>query len=196
MWRDGVTAQLRTLEHPAWGPAHCRRLYAMCRQIVADEHLDVDDDVLFAVAWLHDIGTFPAFACEGSDPPACAAKGAERVLAEAGYDGDKVPLIARIIAEHSFVGETRDTPEARVLRDADMLEFLGAVGLVRLLSLVDLEEWVPEPRAAVALAMQFADELPGMLIYGSSRRTAEERVRETREFVEALGAQTHELEIV
>lgn len=196
MWRDGVIAQLRTLEHPAWGAAHCRRLYSMCRQIAEDERLEVDDDVLFAVAWLHDIGTFPLFACEGDDPPACAAKGAERVLEEAGYMGGQTPLIMRIIAEHSFVGESRDTVEARILRDADMLEFLGAVGLMRLLSLVDVEDWVPEPRAAVALAMQFADELPGMLIYESSRKIAEERVRETRAFVEALGAQTHELEVV
>lgn len=196
MWRDGVIARLRTLEHPAWGPAHSKRLYALAHEIALREDLDVDDDVLYACAWLHDIGTFPQFACEADDPPTCASKAAEKMLPETGFPADKVPLVATIIRQHSFEGESRDTAEARVLRDADMLEFLGAVGLVRLLSLVDVEEWVPEPRAAIALAMQFAEDLPPKLFYGTSCEIAMRRLEETRSFVESLGTETAQLELV
>ncbi|HSK48150.1 MAG TPA: hypothetical protein VLA05_09140, partial [Coriobacteriia bacterium] len=72
----------------------------------------------------------------------------------------------------------------------------GAVGLMRLLSLVELEDWVPEPRAAIALAMQFADDLPNRMLLEASRVMAEVRADETREFVEELSAATAELEIV
>lgn len=196
MWRDGIIARLRTLEHPAWGPAHSKRLYALTHEIALKEDLDVDDDVLYACAWLHDVGTFPEFACLAEDPPTCAAAAAEAILPETGFAPEKVELVSRIIREHSFEGESRDTAEARVLRDADMLEFLGAVGLMRLLSLVYLEEWVPEPRAAIALAMQFAEDLPPKLFYGTSCEIAMRRLEETRSFVESLGTETAELEVV
>lgn len=196
MWRDGIIARLRTLEHPAWGPAHSRRVYSLAHQIAREEGLDADDDVLFACAWLHDVGTFGAFACGDEDPPECAARAAERILAEAGLPKEKIDLTAHIIRQHSFEGEDRDSVEGRVMRDADMLEFLGAVGLMRLLSIVELEDWVPEPRAAVALAMQFAEDLPPKLFYQTSKALAAGRIDETHRFVESLGAETAELEIV
>lgn len=196
MWQEGIVARLRTLEHPAWGPAHSRRVFGLCLEIAEDEEVEVDEDVLFACAWMHDLGSFGQFACPADDPPTCAAEAAEQILPETGFPAEKIELVARIIREHSFEGEGRDTDEARLLRDADMLEFLGSVGLMRLLSLVELEDWVPEPRAAIALAMQFAEDLPDRLFFETSRHLAEERVAETLGFVEMLGAHTAELEIV
>jgi uncharacterized protein len=196
MWQDGIVARLRTLEHPAWGPAHWRRLHSLCLEIAEEEDIEIDEDVIFACAWMHELGSFGQFACAADDPPTCAAEAAEQILPETGFPAEKIELVAHIIAQHSFEGEGRDTEEAKVLRDADMLEFLGSVGLMRLLSLVELEDWVPEPRAAIALAMQFADDLPGKLFYEHSRRLAELRVEETHDFVEALGTHTGQLEIV
>lgn len=193
MWRDGILTRIEQLEHPAWGPEHCRRLYAMARGIANSEALDVDDDVLFAVCWLHDIGTFGRFTCEGAAPPECAARAAESMLPETGFPAEKTALVARIIREHDFEGDDRDTAEAKVLRDADMLEFLGAVGLTRLLSIVEVEEWVPDPRAAITLAIEFAQNLPGKLFYKTSRMIAEERIAETNAFVQALGTETGDL---
>lgn len=190
MWRDGILSRIEPLEHPAWGPAHCRRLYATARTIAESEALELDDDVLFAIAWLHDIGTFGEFACDGEAPPECAARAAERILPEVGFPAEKVATVGRIIREHSFEGDDRDTIEARVLRDADMLEFLGAIGLARLLSIVESEDWVPEPRTAITIALDFAERLPGMLFYETSRLMAAERVAETTAFVDALGAET------
>jgi len=152
--------------------------------------------VLFATAWFHDLGTFGEFACAADDPPTCAAEAAERLLPETGFPAEKVAVVAHIIAEHNFEGEGRDTNEGRILRDADMLEFLGAVGLMRMLSLVELEDWVPDPRTAVALAMQFAEDLPDRMFFEASRAMAEVRADETRDFVEALASHTAELEVV
>jgi uncharacterized protein len=196
MWRDAVIGRIGTLEHPAWGPAHFRRLYHLCTQIAEDDELDVDDDIVFATAWLHDIGTFGEFACMADDPPTCAAEAAADILPRAGFPAEKIDLVCRIIAEHSFEGEGRDTVEARLLRDADMLEFLGVVGLVRLLSLVGIEDWVPDVRSAIDLAVTFAEDLPDRLFFDSSRFRAEDAIEETRSFVQSLSDHTAGLEVV
>lgn len=193
MWRDGILTRIEALEHPAWGPEHCRRLYATARGIANSEGLDFDDDVLFAVSWLHDIGTFGQFSCDAETPPECAALAAEHLLPEVAFPAEKTATVARIIREHSFEGDDRPTTEAKVLRDADMLEFLGAIGLIRLLSIVETEDWVPEPKAAISLALDFAEQLPGKLFYETSRMMADERVAETTAFVDALGAETADL---
>lgn len=195
MWRDAVMARVGAMSHPAWGPEHCRRLYMLCRHIIETDGLEVDDDVVFAVAWLHDIGNFGQFVCDGG-PPECAALAAQQLLPGSGFPEHKVELVARIIKEHSFEGPRRDTDEASVVRDADMLEFLGAVGLVRLLSIVELEEWVPDPRTAMALAMQFSDDLPPKLTFEASRKIADQRATETLDFVGALSYETAELQVI
>jgi uncharacterized protein len=197
MWRDGVLVRVGELLHPAWGPEHCRRVYALCRQIVEAEKLDADDDILFAAVWLHDIGTFGPYSCRSAGgPPECAALGAEEMLPEVGFPEEKLPTTLRIIAEHSFEGDDRDTVEAKVLRDADMLEFLGAIGLVRLLSIVEQEDWVPDPRTAISLAIQFNQDLPDKFFFAASRRIAETRVTEAMEFIAALSAETAELQVI
>lgn len=163
------------------------------REIAEGEGGTADDDVLFAVAWLHDVGTFEEFSRYAGSPPECAAIAADQVLARAGFPVEKLVMVSRIIREHNFEGPERDTLEARILRDADMLEFLGAVGLMRLFSIVGDEDWVPNPRAALSLALDFAATLPEKLYLGTARKMAEQRVAETAEFTDALSAESGEL---
>ncbi len=89
-----------------------------------------------------------------------------------------------------------DLAEARVFHDADMLDFLGAVGMVRLLAISGVEDWIPEPRAAVRVARQFAEELPGKLVLDAARRVAERRVAETYAFLGALDLETESLTLL
>lgn len=196
MWRDRIEERISELKHPAWGPEHCRRLYASERDIADGEALAADDDILFAIAWLHDVGTFEEFAGSGDTPSECAAVAASRLLPEAGFPAGKLDAVVRIIREHSFEGDTRENAEARILRDADMLEFLGAVGLMRLFCMVGLEERVPDPGAALSLAVDFAETLPDKLFYDTSRDVARRRITETAAFVEALSVEAMELEWV
>lgn len=185
MWRETVERAVGELEHPAWGPEHSRRLYALCRQIAEQERLDLDDDVLFAIAWLHDIGTFPAYACEDA-PPLCAARAAEQLLVPTDFPREKLPVVMRIIREHSFDERERESMEARVLRDADMLEFIGPVGIVRLLSAAHREDWIGDRSAAVAIAYDFCQRLPSQLYTGAGRRLARERAIIGLAFIERL----------
>ena len=45
-------------KNPAWGYSHCQRDYALAKELAAADHVALDDDVLFAAAYLHDIGAF------------------------------------------------------------------------------------------------------------------------------------------
>lgn len=187
VWRDDIEAKVGSLRHPAWGPEHCRRLYLLCREIAALEDLTVDDDVVFATAWLHDIGSFDEF-CVGETPPECAALAADKLLKDTDFLQEKLPTVTRIIREHSFEGPERDTAEARVLRDADMLEFTGPVGIVRLLSSVGLEEWLPDTGTALGLAREFCERLPGEMYTATAARIAERRGSAGIEFLDRLEA--------
>ena len=56
-WRAAVRQfAAEHLKHPAWGYSHCVRDCALARALAAEDHVAIDDDVLYAAAYLHDIG--------------------------------------------------------------------------------------------------------------------------------------------
>ncbi len=58
-WRSKVTAfAAENFKHPAWGFSHSQRDYALARKLAAADHVMLDDDVLFAASYLHDMAAF------------------------------------------------------------------------------------------------------------------------------------------
>ena len=55
-WREQVVAYIRAEAQPEDKFGHQPRLYALAAQIGAG--LGCDDDVVFASAWMHDLGVF------------------------------------------------------------------------------------------------------------------------------------------
>jgi uncharacterized protein len=47
------------LKHPAWGLSHSMRDYDLARALAKQDHVTLDDDVLYAAAYLHDIAALP-----------------------------------------------------------------------------------------------------------------------------------------
>src|SRR5580698_10282636 len=59
-WRAAVRElALSHFKNPAWGYSHCLRDYALAKELAAADHAAIDDDVLFAAAYLHDMAAFP-----------------------------------------------------------------------------------------------------------------------------------------
>jgi hypothetical protein len=54
-------------KNPAWGYSHCMRDYALARELAAADHVTLDDDVLFAAAYLHDMAAFKPWENEKLD---------------------------------------------------------------------------------------------------------------------------------
>ncbi len=87
-------------------------------------------DCVEAAALLHDIGL--AAVTERSRHGEVGAEMAARFLQEQGtFAASEITEIARAIRDHNAVGEVKRTPLGFILRDADILDMLGAVGLMR-----------------------------------------------------------------
>ena len=108
-WRAAIYAHARgKLLHPAWGWRHSERDFLLARQIAREEGLTVDEDVLFAAAFLHDSGAIPPFAKEGVDHAVRSAELAEPLLRKAGFPMAKYPAVKAAILGHMFDKEAGD----------------------------------------------------------------------------------------
>ena len=115
------------------GFGHIERVYRLCRKIGEAEGADIV--VLLAAALLHDAqGSHPG---ENSrdDHHLRSADFAGDVLAGLGWSQDRIEAVQHCIRAHRYRKE--DIPgslEAKVLFDADKLDVIGAVGVVRALA--------------------------------------------------------------
>lgn len=56
-WKRTIYDFAKTnLKHPAWGWAHSERDYQLALELARIEKLTVDQEILFAAAFLHDVG--------------------------------------------------------------------------------------------------------------------------------------------
>jgi uncharacterized protein len=59
-WHETVrTFAAEHFRNPAWGYSHSVRDYRLARELASADHVTLDDDVLFAAAYLHDMAAFP-----------------------------------------------------------------------------------------------------------------------------------------
>jgi uncharacterized protein len=136
VWRESVVAYIRAEARPVDKFGHQPRLYALATTI--GEGMDFDDDVLFAAAWMHDLGVFlghrPADPAElsGWDHIPYTIARSRELLREWGFPPEKLEEVAEAIRCH----QPEDDPttlEGTLLRDADILEQLGAIGAMRMI---------------------------------------------------------------
>lgn len=110
---------------------HTRRVCRLCDRMAAAEQADLN--VVRIAALLHDIGRARQDASNGS---ICHAREGARL---AGPIVENLPLSGRqkknvlhCISTHRFRGHRApETPEAKVLFDADKLDAIGAIGVAR-----------------------------------------------------------------
>lgn len=110
---------------------HTERVLELCLRIGKKEKADLE--VLRLAAILHDIGRGDE---DRSNGRIChGQKGADlarRILERHGVEEDKIARVAHCIEAHRFRGGRRpQSPEAKILFDADKLDSIGAVGIGR-----------------------------------------------------------------
>jgi len=89
-------------------------------------------DVVAAAALLHDAGR-PLEKMTGQHHAVLSARLAAAVLESIGFPAEKIGRAIEAIEGHSYSGGgSVDTPEACLLRDADRLDALGALGYARM----------------------------------------------------------------
>lgn len=92
--------------------------------------------VIVPAAWLHDCVPVSKKSSQRSAASRLSAQQATALLKQWGYPAQYHEAIAHAIAAHSFsAGIPPETKEAQILRDADRLDALGAIGLARVMML-------------------------------------------------------------
>ncbi|MFD1646527.1 HD domain-containing protein [Haloarchaeobius litoreus] len=111
---------------------HVERVVENAEALVDRTDHAVDEDVLLAAAWLHDIGRKREADGEIDDHAAWGAGEARRILDAQGVDTATVDAVAHCVRAHRFSNDVEpESREAELLSDADNLDAIGAVGLAR-----------------------------------------------------------------
>jgi uncharacterized protein len=174
---------------------HQPRLYALTRLV--GEGMLYDDDVVYAAAYLHDLGVFIGHRPE--DPELLARWNhvtyvitkAPSLLQAAGFPSEKVPAVLAAIETHQ-PHDTPASPEAVILRDADILEQLGAIGILRAIAKVGRDTRYPTYTPAIAFLQRSLERLPSQIRLESTRSLAQPKIHILRSFLEAVQAEAGE----
>jgi len=179
-WRQSVIEYIRAEAAPVDKYGHQPRLYALAREI--GRGMDYDDDIVFAAAWMHDIGVFlghrpsdPAVLAGWDHVPYTMARSRE-LLSTWGFPAQKLDAVAEAIRTHQPHSEPVLT-EAILLRDADILEQLGAVGALRALVKVGNDTRYRTFSDVLPVLRNAVEHLPGKLRLVQSNALAASRVR-------------------
>lgn len=177
-------------QHTAWGLEHSERDYILALKLAEQEGLELDLDVLFAAAFLHDMGAFEPFSARGSDHSQVAADSMAEILEPAGFPMEKLELAQAAALGHMYYSIVPDEPHAQVLHDADTLNFLGAVGIMRIISLTTRSGMAEDLPTAIATLENMSQQLPATLVLETSKQMGEQRSNEMRGFINTLNEQT------
>jgi uncharacterized protein len=173
---------------------HQPRLYALTRLI--GHGLSYDDDVVYAAAWLHDLGVFIGHRPQDSgelsrwDCVSYAMQHAPLALLQSGFPTTKVAGVVEAIRTH----QPHLTPasiEGTILRDADILEQLGAIGILRVAAKIGRDTRYPTFTDAAATLRKSLAELPARLQLDSAKTLAEPRIALLESFLQELEKEAH-----
>ncbi len=187
------------------GFGHIERVYRLCEQIGAAEGADME--ILLTAALLHDAqGSHPG---EGSrdNHHLRSAEFAGKLLADMGWNESRILAVQACIIAHRYRKE--DVPaslEAKVLFDADKLDVLGAIGVVRALAyafqvnvpafsepsasfLSSWEKQPGEPHSAYHEYLFKLKKISSILLTPAARSIADKRQKALNDFFEELAAE-------
>lgn len=163
----------------ASGFNHCTRVYHLARELDVDNY---DDDILYASCYLHDI-------IIGENGYKLSAEKAEQILHEVGFPPNKIYNVREAIATH-WPGENPQILEAKLLHDANLLDSLGAIGVVRLSIGSFLWYHYKSLREVLNLLKEYR-ELGKRLIFPRSKELATKKLKFMDETIFELEAEEH-----
>ena len=195
-WRSVVSKFAQEhFNNPAWGYSHCLRDYQLARELAAADHVTLDDDVLYAAAYLHDMAAFEPWQKSGVDHADQAAALVDTILKNTGFPMKKLDAVKGAIRTHMYdrnpVGH-----EALYLHDADALDWLGAVGVARIFGLVDAKGGNPTGPEVVPMLESNLAKVPSRVLSPAGKSRVPERQQELAQFLRPLREQTQNLRVL
>jgi hypothetical protein len=182
-------------KNPAWGYSHCQRDYQLARQLAAADRVKLDDDVLYAASYLHDMAAFEPWEKTGVDHADRAAEIVDTVLQNTGFPMKKIDAVRGAIRTHMF-DRTPVSKEALYLHDADALDWLGAIGVARIFGLVDPHGGNPTGPEAVPMLESNLAKVPARVLSPAGKALVPERSNQLAGFLKELRAQSGDLRLL
>lgn len=131
-----LTLELARSWYPASDPVHgfdhIERVYGMAQRLAVEEGCDLE--IVEAAALLHDAeGSHPTDDSARRSHQNASAEFARQILLGEDWPEERIQAVVHCIRAHRFRDEQEQpqTPEARVLFDADKLDAIGAIGVAR-----------------------------------------------------------------
>jgi HD superfamily phosphodiesterase len=192
-WRASVmTFAQEHFKNPAWGYSHCARDYDLARQLAHADRVVLDDDVLFAAAFLHDMAAFKPWEDDKLDHADVAADQVTATLRGTGFPMAKIEAVRAAIRTHMFDRDPA-APEARYLHDADALDWLGAIGVARVVALADPNGGEPSGPAVVKMLEENLAKVPPRVLSPAGKAMMPGRKAELQRFLNELRAESDHL---
>jgi HD superfamily phosphodiesterase len=176
---------IQHFKNPAWGYSHSQRDYALARDLAAADHVTLDDDVLFAAAYLHDMAAFPPWENDKLDHSDVAADIVDTVLKGTGFPMAKIDAVRAAIRTHMYYRDPVG-PEAVYLHDADALDWLGAIGVARIMALADPNGGDPNGPKVVKMLEENLAKVPARVVSPAGRAMMPQRKAELEQFLKDL----------
>jgi uncharacterized protein len=183
---------LEHFKNPAWGYSHCVRDYTLARRLADQDRARIDDDVLFAAAYLHDMAAFKPWEDEKQDHSDVGAMSIDVVLKGTDFPAQKLDAVRAAIRTHMYYRNPVG-PEAIYLHDADALDWLGAIGVARIVALVDPDGGQPTGPDAIKTIEDNLKNVPPKVVSPAGRAMVARRLAESRQFLEQLRGESNDL---
>ena len=113
-------------DEPVASPDHVKRMTTWCQKLGPKEAADMD--TLVSGALTHDIGV----PIDRKTHYVVGRARAAEIMKKAGLPEEKLKKALHVLESHSrYGGPNPQTIEAKVGQDADALEYIGAIGIIR-----------------------------------------------------------------
>ena len=190
-WRKTLINRIRVEAQPPEKFSHQARLYALTQQIATSITEPVDDDVLFGAVWVHDLGVFTGHrpsdteALKRWNSTAYTVSKAAEVLCACDFPEEKVAAVIECIRTHESHGAPV-TLEGVILRDADLLEQLGAVAVMRTTAKIAQDTRFITFADACRSLERALETVPPFIRLAKTQELAGPRIAALRAFLKAL----------
>lgn len=184
---------------PAHDWAHIGRVAATAKLIAEEEKVNLS--CVLAAVYCHDLVNLPKDHPERKRASTLAALEARPHLEAAGYNPEEITIISQAIIEHSFSKGLKPTSlEAAIVQDADRLDALGAIGILRCAAVnTQMKSSFYDPFDPLAEMRELNDKsfmldhyyvklfkLPEMMNTKKGKELAQKRVSYMRSFIQEL----------
>jgi uncharacterized protein len=184
---------------PAHDWAHIGRVAATAKLIAEEEKVDLS--CVLAAVYCHDLVNLPKDHPDRKKASTLAAQEAKPHLEAVGFSPQEIALISQAIIEHSFSKGLKPTSlEAAIVQDADRLDALGSIGILRCAAVnTQMQSSFYDPFDPLAQMRELDDKsfmldhyyvklfkLPEMMNTRKGKELAERRVSFMQSFIQEL----------